>query len=504
MRKNILYLVLVSLIISMSASIFFLSSKNQKLYRSLIKAQQVEIGLYTKDAIHIGLEKGLFDYIQSTLSSLTQYKFFEGAILFDEEKNPILRIPETFNRTSHKILHKELNKDFAAESYDQIKQLKEELLTYQLLPFLDEAGEPLGYLLLTFSLEEAEQELYNSLKVSILIGFFVATPMIFFIAWRVQRMLRPLDNAVGVLEAVAGGDFTQTLTYNKNDEIGRMACALNTATAGLREKTEALITAKNEADILREKAETANNAKNEFLSRMSHELRTPMNAILGFGQLLEMDNENLSDNQKEGIEHIMDGGNHLLMLINEVLDIAKIDANEVEIKLQPILLDELMKSIISLIQPMATMRNIKIQVPSVTHFWVKADQQRLKQVLLNLISNAIKYNHDSGEVNISVLSLPNEFARISIADNGYGIKKEDQAEIFEPFKRVSDRQENIEGTGIGLTITKKLVEIMGGRIGFESEYNKGSTFWIELPLSNNKEERLTGESESSFGSHDTP
>lgn len=237
-----------------------------------------------------------------------------------------------------------------------------------------------------------------------------------------------------------------------------------------------------EAQLLaaKEEAERANLAKSQFLSNMSHELRTPMNAVLGFAQLMELD-PGLSGEQKECTGEIIKAGKHLLDLINDILDLAKIESANFELSIETVILPDIIRSCLALLRPMLEARGIKVDINYCSGVVLQADPMRLKQCLLNLLSNAVKYNKPNGLVSVSCeLANPGRI-RILVCDTGMGIAPELQGEVFKPFNRLGVESLDIQGTGIGLAITRQLVELMGGTIGMESQKGFGSTFWLELP-----------------------
>ena len=245
-----------------------------------------------------------------------------------------------------------------------------------------------------------------------------------------------------------------------------------------------------EKEILSAKhdAEAANQAKTEFLSRMSHELRTPLNAILGFGQLLDFNSEeNLSAIQKSNTDQILNAGNHLLSLVNDVLDLSRIEAGMLEVKSQNFSLEGTLNEAVMLVRPLADKRGIRIKIfpPKENELFVFADRVRLVQVLLNLLTNSIKYNRRAGTVTLDWEVIGKENVRIHVKDTGMGISKEMIKDIFEPFKRLDRDKIRVEGVGIGLSITKQLLDLMNGTIEVVSTLGEGSCFSIELPLGQN-------------------
>jgi signal transduction histidine kinase/ActR/RegA family two-component response regulator len=251
----------------------------------------------------------------------------------------------------------------------------------------------------------------------------------------------------------------------------------------------------NEHGLLeaKEEADRANTAKSEYLSRMSHELRTPLNAILGFAQLLEL--EELTEEQRENLHYILSAARHLLALINEVLDIAAIEAGRLPLSLEPLAVAEVVAEAVSLIRPLADQHQVLLVSPPVScQVHVLGDRQRLKQILLNLLSNAVKYNRQGGRVELEC-GPAGDGMRIQVVDTGPGIAPEAMEQLFVPFERLGSEQTGIEGAGLGLPLSRRLAEAMGGTLEVAATVGQGSRFWVELPLAEGPVQRAERQQE---------
>jgi signal transduction histidine kinase/ActR/RegA family two-component response regulator len=286
-----------------------------------------------------------------------------------------------------------------------------------------------------------------------------------------ERLVGSLASAFPWLVLGTGTALALVLGFLVEVLIRRRAYALRL----VEERTRSLLEA-------RHAAEKANRAKSDFLSRMSHELRTPLNAVLGFGQLLELDG--LTPDQAENVSQITKGGAHLLDLINEILDISQIESGHMSMSPEPVLVGDVVGEAVSLLRPLAEERGVHL-IGGTDHgcgHYIFADRQRLKQILLNLVGNGIKYNRQGGSVSISCFQPVRGALRIQVTDTGPGISPDQFHLLFAPFERLGAEQTSVPGTGVGLALSRGLAEAMGGKLDVESTPGRGSTFWVEFPV----------------------
>ena len=276
--------------------------------------------------------------------------------------------------------------------------------------------------------------------------------------------------------------FNATTFYDSDRKLQGVFAAARDITEPKR--VDQLLQEKNvELERAKSAAEKANLAKSDFLSSMSHELRTPLNAILGFSQLMDSGSPQPTPAHKRSIDQILKAGWYLLKLINEILDLALIESGKLSLSVEPVSLTEVLQECEAMVEPQARNNGVSM---SFTHskipYFVNADRMRVKQVFINLLSNAIKYNQSGGTITVEYTTSPSKLIRISIRDTGMGLAPEKLSQLFQPFNRLGQEAMVEEGTGIGLVVCKRLVELMGGVIGVESTVGKGSIFWVELNL----------------------
>jgi signal transduction histidine kinase len=306
----------------------------------------------------------------------------------------------------------------------------------------------------------------RSLFIGVAAGALVLALLLgFVLSW---SLIGPIQSIDGRLAAIASGDFEGRVDVENRDELGALAANVNRMNDELRSVYAEL--------------EAASQHKSEFLANMSHELRTPLNAIIGFSQVLRDEMVgSVNEKQAEYLEDIISSGNHLLSLINDVLDLSKVEAGQVELEVHPFSLREALERGVVMVRERATEDGVRVAFtadPEVDV--VDGDERRIKQVIFNLLSNAVKFTPAGGEIDVSATRVNGEF-RVSVADTGPGVAPEDRERIFEEFQQSETGVGHREGTGLGLALSKRFVELHGGRIWLESEPGQGSTFTFALP-----------------------
>ena len=289
----------------------------------------------------------------------------------------------------------------------------------------------------------------------------------------------PDSNTVNVDEYNSLKFTIQQMSHSLVENFSQIQHERNNLETEVKSRTQQLFTSMTAA-------EKANQAKSEFLSSMSHELRTPLNAVLGFSELLATDTEHpLNEDQLESLSYVRSAGQHLLRLVEDVLDLSTIEEGHLKLNIETIEIKSLIADICRMVSPQASHQGISIDntIPDSSALRLKADYTRVKQVLLNIASNAIKYNCENGLVTLASNKTSNDKVRITISDTGEGVPEASFDTLFEPFNRLNKANSTIEGTGIGLTICKQLVELMGGEIGVFHNPDKGMTFWVEFEQS---------------------
>lgn len=420
---------------------------------------------------------------RATLAALRAHPHIAAARLFDAQGRLMAEYTPAADRTSQQA---SLSYRFVAASLPNRLQFNH--------PIDETADRALGHLEMEANLTPFWLGLAHRVVYSLLIAFGTIA-LVVYLGLRLRgTVIDPLLALTEVSHQVSlRKDYSLRARKFHNDEIGMLVDDFNHMLGEVQARDNALLAERQSLEhrvrertmqlqFAKEEAERANTAKSDFLSRMSHELRTPLNAILGFAQLLEMfDDTPLTEEQAENVHQILLAGRHLLTMVNEILDLARIESGRIELRIEAVPLAPLVEACIAQLSPLAAARGIQVTTALADDLGVRGDSTRIKQVLINLLSNAIKYNREAGTIAVRAVAAGANL-RLEVSDSGRGIAPEKMQYLFRPFERIDPIYNGTDGTGIGLAIAKYLLEAMGGSIGATSTPHHGSTFWFELPV----------------------
>ncbi len=496
-----------SLIVLISLALFASTIYQHKVIAHDLRMQQLMVSLKTLSA---KIENPLYNYdirqlrrLSKQLKDAADAQFVwildaKGRLITDGTLRPEQRnqIPQDF--FVHQLVKKKASSTYMDGNYHWLGN-----------PVQLNQNDLLGYVVLTTPQQLISDQLRNTIISHSQVLLLALVVGIIGAFWLGKTLTHRLRNLSQVAEKVGQGEWQLTLNTDNKDEIGLLAKSLNnmaqslSQTAITRDQLQQQVEAqtrelqwhKDNLEILVEKrtqelleaqntVESANRVKSEFIASMSHELRTPLNIILGFTQVLELD-ESRNPEEAEAIALIHKNGENLLALVNDILDLSPIHNQALKLSIEPTNISEIVQDCYNTLQIMADKRQISMSITNSESYYIWADPGKLKQVLLNLLSNAVKFNHKGGQIQLSYKASTDGHLRLSVSDTGIGIPPDQIETLFKPYTRPDQENAATTGTGIGLAISLQLIEEMNGRIGYHPQ-ETGSEFWIELPLLHNE------------------
>jgi len=526
--KALLFMIPVLVVISIIFTYESIQTEKEIIRNEIIKRAETVTTLATKTG-ELPILSGNLELLKSTVQFLRTNSEVSSVTIYDSRMTLLIHAGSPISNPIAGLLPNapiSMSEEtdafvFYAPVYTIRNQ--EDFDIFQETDSVKKIKEQIGWIRLSFSKASMRETEKKIVERGLLLAIFFASASSIIVYFLISHATRPLTQIVKVANGIAHGDLSQEIKIDQNDEIGALSMAFHSMkdtirqvlretdwlilavqggrldtrgnsgafeggwrnlVDGVNQLIDAFSAAHKQLEEAKEAAEAANRAKSDFLSSMSHELRTPLNAILGYAQIIKRQ-DNLTESQRQQLEIMRSSGEHLLMLINDILDVGKIEAQKMEIETVMFDLPALLRQVFNITKLHAEEKELYLRYEDRTPLpeFVRGDERKLKQVLLNLLSNAVKYTRRGGvSLVVSYGQAGYGVLRCEVTDTGIGIPAEKLEAIFEPFTQlVGDRQAS-EGTGLGLNISKRLLALMQGRLGVESVVGKGSTFWMELML----------------------